>query len=130
LRVLEKFLYQKAKKIIVLLPHADDYITGLGIPAKKIVWVPNGVDFSRYGAMKRYGGGSPDNFSVVYLGGHTLSNGLDIVLRAAKMLQDEEKSNIKFIFVGDGAEKQNLIGLSRELELRNVEFRDQVPKTK
>jgi len=129
LRALEKFLYRKAEKIIVLLPHADDYITSLGIPRDKIVWIPNGVDLSRYEGLKKYDGGKPGSFSIMYLGGHTLSNGLDIVLQAARILQDEGKSNIKFIFVGDGAEKPNLIGLSRELGLHNVEFRDQVPKS-
>ena len=43
LRVLERFLYHRAKKIIVLLPNASEYITRLGIPDSKIVYIPNGI---------------------------------------------------------------------------------------
>ena len=128
LRRLEKFLYQKAEKIITLLPHADDYITSLGIPRGKITWIPNGVDLSRYEDIKPYDGGNSKHFTIMYLGGHSRYHSLDIALEAAKILQNEDKSNIRFAFVGDGAEKTNLIKLSQDLGLHNVEFRDPVPK--
>ena len=128
LRTLEKFLYKRAEKIIILLPHADDYITSLGIPRYKITWIPNGVDLSRYEELRQYDGGNAKSFTIMYLGGHTISNALETVLKAAKILQDEGKYNIRFVFVGDGTEKPKLMELSNDLCLRNVEFRDQVPK--
>ncbi len=48
MRQLEKYLYIKAKKIITLLPKASEYITKLGIPDEKIVWIPNGVDLKMF----------------------------------------------------------------------------------
>lgn len=128
LRRLEKFLYRKAEKIIVLLPHADDYITSLGISKDKIVWIPNGVDLSRYEGLKQYDGGISETFTLMYLGGHTISNALEIILKASKILQNEGRDNSRFVFVGEGTEKPNLIKLSKDLNLHNVEFRDQVPK--
>ena len=48
LQGLEKYLYRRAERIIVLLPNAGEYIAGLGIDTDKVVWIPNGVNLSRY----------------------------------------------------------------------------------
>lgn len=128
LRILEKFLYKKAEKIITLLPHADDYITILGISKDKIVWIPNGVDLSRYEGLEQYDGGISKPFIIMYLGIHAKYSGLEVVLEAAKILQSEGNSDIRFVFVGDGAEKPNLILCAKNMNLHNVEFRDLVPK--
>jgi len=54
--------------------------------------------------------------------------GLDVVLRAAKILQNREITDVRFVLVGAGQEKPNLVCLARELDLTNVEFREPVPK--
>ena len=128
MRGLEKFLFGKAKKIITLLPHIDNYIASLGIAKEKVTWIPNGVDLSRFEDIKPYEGGISEAFTIMYLGGHARYHGLEVILEAAKILQDEGKNNVRFVFVGDGAEKQNLIKLSKDLRLHNVEFRNAVPK--
>ena len=128
LRVLEKFLYRKAERIVVLMPHGDDYITNLGISGDRIVWIPSCVDLSRYDGIGQYDGGSSDTFTIMYLGRHGMANALEAILKAATLQQDEGESNVRFVFVGEGAEKPNLIELSGDLGLRNVEFRDPVPK--
>jgi glycosyltransferase involved in cell wall biosynthesis len=128
LRILEKFLYRKAERIIVSLPYADRYITSFGIPGDKIVCIPQCIDFSRYEGLAEYDGGNARMFTIMYLGGHTMANALDVVLKAARITQDEGMSNIRFVFVGDGSEKRNLIELSEVWQLQNVEFRAAVPK--
>ena len=128
LQALEKFLYRHAAKIITLLPLADKYITACGIPREKIVWIPNGVDLSRFEGLEPYVD-SRKGFSVLYLGAHGKANALDTVIQAAKILQDRGYCEIRFILVGDGPEKPRLMALTEELSLRNVEFRDPVPKT-
>lgn len=128
LRLMEKFLYKKAEKIITLLPYADKYITRLGIPKEKIICIPNGVDISRYENIKNYDGGKSIPFIIMYLGAHGKNNGLDIILKAANILQVKGMHNVRFIFVGDGPEKRALIEYATNLNLRNVEFCDHVPK--
>lgn len=128
LRLLEKFLYKKAEKIITLLPYANEYIAGLGISKDKIIWIPNGADLSRYETMKSYRGDKKENFIFMYLGIHSPYASLNVVLEAAEILQKEEKSNLKFVFVGEGSEKPNLIKFAQDKNLDNVEFRDMVPK--
>ena len=128
LQFLERFLYREAEWIISLLPLGHEYITSCGIPREKIVWIPNGVDLSRFEEVESLGS-SDHEFKVMYLGAHGQNDALDVLLQAAKIVQDRGFSDIGFILVGDGPEKARLIELAKESELRNVEFRDPVQKT-
>jgi len=48
LRMLERYLYRRADRIVVLMPEAWRYITRLsGVPKERIVWIPNGAAFRR-----------------------------------------------------------------------------------
>jgi glycosyltransferase involved in cell wall biosynthesis len=74
-------------------------------------------------------GASHEGFRVMYLGAHGQANALDVLIRAAKILQDRGYREIRFLLVGDGPEKPGLMALAKELGLRNVEFREPVPKS-
>ncbi len=126
LGIIEKFLYKRAKRIITLLPRASDYITSLGIPEDKIVYIPNGVDLDRFYSIKIQKE-NKQGLTVLYMGAMGKSNNLDIVLKSAEILH-KEYPDIKFIFVGDGYEKPNLIKMAEDKKLKNVEFKDPVPK--
>lgn len=128
LRILAKFLYGKAKAVITLLPHAGEYLTALGVSKEKVVWIPNGVDLSRYQEIKLYDGGDPKNFTIMYLGGHAKYHGLETVLEAADLLRGKGQMGVRFLFVGDGPEKPFLVHRAHEMGLENVEFHDLVPK--
>ncbi len=128
MRALEKFLYRKSEKIIMLWRHTEDYVSRLGISTDKIIWIPHGVDLSRYQDLIMYDGGHSRSFTIMYLGGLVAANALDVVLDAAKILQNEKKRHIRFVFVGDGTEKPRLVQRSRKMALDNVEFWDLVPK--
>ena len=128
LQALERFLYSHAEKIITLLPRADKYITACGVPREKIVWIPNGVDLSRFEGLEPYVA-SENGFRVLYLGAHGKANALDTVIQAARILRDRGYREIRFILVGDGPEKPRLMALAEEIRLHNVEFRGPVPKS-
>ncbi len=128
LQMLERFLYRRAERIITLLPLAHEYISGCGIPREKIVWIPNGVDLSKFAlATNTYD--SDEAFTVMYLGAHGQANALDVLLHAAKIVQDQSYQEIKFALIGDGPEKPRLMALAKELGLRNVDFREPVRKS-
>jgi glycosyltransferase involved in cell wall biosynthesis len=129
LRKLETFLYRKAETIISLQPFAHRYITTLGIPVEKIVFIPNGADLARYEGMQRYDGGSGEPFNIMYLGVHGRMNALDVILEAAGIIQSRGNRRIRFIFVGDGPTKGSLMKDAEKRALKNVEFRDPVPKS-
>jgi len=130
LRVLEKYLYRRAERIITLLPLAHEYIAACGVPQKRIVWLPNGVDLSRFDQISNPGtpGTGSDLFRVMYLGAHGRANALNVLLEAAKIIQDLNYSKIRIVLVGDGPEKPGLMDLSKKMGLTNTEFRDPVPK--
>jgi len=128
LQALERFLYRRAARIITLLARADKYITACGVPREKIVWIPNGVDLSRFEGLEPYVA-SENGFRVFYLGAHGKANALDTVIQAARILQDRGYRDIRFILVGDGPEKPRLMALAEEIRLHNVEFRGPVPKS-
>jgi len=133
LQFLERFLYHRAERIITLLPFAYRYMTACGIPQEKIVWIPNGVDLSRVGDSVVTALSKPDRpervFKVMYLGAHGQANALDVLIQAAKVIQDWGYSEIRFVLVGDGPEKPKLIALAKDLRLYNIEFRKSVPKS-
>jgi glycosyltransferase involved in cell wall biosynthesis len=126
LRKIEKFLCRKAEVIITLLPYAHEYITSFGIARNKIVWIPNGADLRRYRDIERYQGGNGHQFTIMYLGAHGRMNALDVILDAASLLK--QNANIRFVFVGDGPARNELIERAKSKSIENVEFRGSVPK--
>ncbi len=137
LRVLEKFLYQRASKIAVLMPKASDYITKLGIPSDKIVYIPNGVNpelFSNtdvkipqqldriISALK-----SSDKILVAYAGAHGIHDALDTIIEAARLLQDKRVDKVHFLLIGDGTEKARIVEKAQSWGLNNITFFQFVP---
>ncbi|MCO5273623.1 MAG: glycosyltransferase family 4 protein [Flavobacteriales bacterium] len=103
-------------------------------PHKKVLWVPNGVDFA---ALAEAGevpasdirtrlGIRPDDLLLAYAGilGH--AQGLHVVLEAAALLRD--RADIHFILMGDGPEKERLLELKQKLGAINVHFVDRMPR--
>ena len=126
----EKFMYEKAEKIIVLLPYAEEYIVSRGINSEKVFWLPNGVNLDRFDHAVPLEEGSEvaktfehcrGNFTVVYTGSHAISDGLDVILEAAELLQEEYK-DVHFILIGEGSEKSKLISKAQAMGLMNLSF--------
>jgi len=129
LGILERFLYKKADRIITLLPKSMDYIAALGINRKKLMWIPNGVDLKRFekNITDEIVPKKNKQFLITYTGAIGKANSLDIVIDAAELTGEKDK-NIKFLFVGDGPEKNKLIKMVKDKNLKNVEFKEPVPK--
>ncbi len=139
LRALEKLLYRRANRIVVLAPKASDYITRLGIPSSKIVYIPNGVNPELFSSPSAKlpdeleeiisGLKSKGKLLVGYTGAHGIANALDTIIEAAKLLQDEGGvDKIHFLLVGDGLEKERLVGKAERWGLNNVGFYQSIPK--
>jgi glycosyltransferase involved in cell wall biosynthesis len=125
---LERFLARRSSRVLTTLPNASAYYSQFGIPAEKVIWIPNGLELARYKELQPYDGVVSENVRLVYAGGHVQAFALDTILRAAK-IEQENGNRARFLFVGGGQEKPRLLELAHELELRNVEFRDPVPKS-
>ncbi len=127
LRHLEKWLYRRADRIVVLLPRASDYIVPLGVLADKIVWIPNGVELVGYPEPLQQP--LSDGFILMYFGAHGQANGLDCLLKAmAELKKMPEMAHVRLRMIGDGPLKPYLLDVVRDLDLDNVEFDAPVPK--
>ena len=126
-RALERWLYRRADRIVVLLPKAADYIVPLGIPAEKIVWIPNGVELTGYPAPNPPV--ARESFTLMYFGAHGQANGLENVLQAMAIIKSKPGMQyVRLKMIGDGPLKPSLQELANALELNSVEFCPPVPK--
>lgn len=130
LSALERFLYERASRIVVLAQGTEDQLVQRGIPKEKIAYVPNGPDpedftpsLSRSELRERFGF---NRFTAVYAGAHGPANGLDFALDAAGELAGSE---IDIVLVGGGIEKGRLMERAESEALDHVRFLEPVPKS-
>jgi len=128
LGILERFLYKKADKIITLLPKANDYIEKFGVDKDKIVWIPNGVDVNRFErSILNVERKKSTKFVAMYAGSIGKANNIPLVIEAAEILQDSFPQ-IKFLIIGDGAERKRMERLVEAKGLKNIEFQPATSK--
>ncbi|MBI4184332.1 MAG: glycosyltransferase family 4 protein [Proteobacteria bacterium] len=130
---LELFLYRRAAVVVALTDAFKHDIVGRGISAEKVAVVRNGVDLPRYSPRPRDQDlakewGLEDKFVVGYVGTHGMAHGLMNVIEAAAGLTAE--TNIAFLLVGAGAERDSLIAAARRRKLGNIVFMPAQPKAR
>lgn len=126
---LERFLYRGADRLVVNSPGFIEHVRSKG--GKCIELVPNGVDVAGFdpgadGRAFRQAHDLESKFVIMYAGAHGLSNDLGVAVEAASLLRD--RSDIAFVFVGDGKEKPALQTKAGSLGLENVIFLPPVTK--
>ncbi len=128
----ELFLYRQSASVAALTRAFKDNLVRRGIPPQKIAVVINGVDLDRYAPAPKdvdYARSldiDPTVFTIGYLGTHGMAHDLMNVVRAARLLQD--RPDIQFLMVGDGAERPMIMEEAARLGLRNIVFRGPQPK--
>ena len=131
-RVLDRIatsLYRDADRVMVLARGVARYLAERGVPEKKIVHVPNGVDVQAIApaaTARAEDASARAPFTLIYAGAHGPANGLDTVLDAAEILRSQPE--IRFLLVGDGPAKAQLREAAARRGLANVEFRAPVSK--
>jgi glycosyltransferase involved in cell wall biosynthesis len=131
---IEKYIYKKAKLINVLTPAFYETLnTKKNVSKEKLLMIPNAADFSLSEKLLnefdtnefRKKLGIDDRFVITYVGAHGVANHLQQILQAGKKLED---TNVLFLLIGQGMQKDKLIKLANEMEVKNVKFIDPVPK--
>jgi glycosyltransferase involved in cell wall biosynthesis len=128
---LEKVLYKKATIITGQTKGIVDDIKKR-YPITNPYWLPNGVDLSFFTPNSTNSTWREDNnyndkdILFLYAGiiGH--AQGLEVILNAAKLTQNK---SVKYILIGDGPVKKELLKLKEELALNNVVFYDSISKS-
>ena len=127
----ELFLYRRARRVVTVTRSFRDHIAARGIDPARIGVVTNGVDLTRFSPGPRDAElarslGLEGKCVVLYLGAHGISHGLARILDAAEHLHD--LPDVRFVFVGEGGEKDGLVAEARRRRLSNVLFHPGVEK--
>ena len=135
IRLFEKLeirLYKNADKIIVVTDSFKNKIIEKGIPSSKIFVHKNGANLNLYKPIEKNKQLESELHLVgkkvfAYIGTHGMAHGLDFILNSIKKIQ-KTHPEIHFLFIGDGAEKNNLLKQKEELKLSNVTMLSSVSK--
>ena len=132
----EREAYSGADKVVSLFPDAYKHMLEHGLQSReKFVYLPNGIVTGDWedaekapeehtkliGDLKKQG-----RFVVMYLGGHAISNALDVLLDGAALT--EKDNNAAYVLVGKGVEKDRLMERAAKENLSNVFFLPPVSK--
>jgi colanic acid biosynthesis glycosyl transferase WcaI len=131
---LEKFCYQKAWLITGQSKSILSDIKGR-FPKQITHHLSNGVDVKKFGPecatvdarAKLVGNASGAQCVALYAGLHGLAQGLDQVLETADRMKGD--LDLRFVLLGDGPEKSQLVEEATSRKLTNVRFLDPVPST-
>jgi colanic acid biosynthesis glycosyl transferase WcaI len=125
LKKMEGYVYRRAARISVISEGFRRNLLAKGVPDGKISVIPNFVDteFVTPLPKQNYFSGKhalEDKFVVLFAGNMGFSQGLEVVLNTAKLLEGNEE--IRFLMVGNGAARDAAVNYCESAKLRNVEF--------
>jgi len=125
----ERWLSNRFDRVSTISGRMLDRLRRKGIPEDKIVFFPNWVDhdfiypLGRPGAYRAQLNIPNDKILLLYSGNMGEKQGLEMVVEAARMLQDDPR--YIFLFCGKGAVRDRLEAEARGL--KNVSFMDLQP---
>ena len=122
LEALERWVYRSAAGIVVNTLTFHDHITTCGVAGDSIELVYNGIDPAMFkprpknlALLARHG--LADRFTVAYVGTLGLAHGLTLLVDVAERLA--ARSEIQFVLIGDGADREKLESEVARRGLRN-----------
>jgi len=133
LEKVERWMYRRAQQIIAVGEGYQQKLVERGVPADKIEIITNGVDRSIFAPRDpdaemraRYGWSGKKTFA--YIGTVGMAAGLDVVLRAARILRERGRDDVHFVIVGDGAERKALERRAADVAGGMITFTGLLPK--
>lgn len=131
--ILEKVSYKSADALIGLSPGIKRGIERHDINPDNVAMIPNGCDLQIFGSNEHKwqpDGVNDDDLLAVFTGTHGIANGLDAVINAAAELKARKVDNIKFVLIGRGIKKKELLEAAEKQLLDNIVFLEPVDKEK
>ncbi|NIA15454.1 MAG: glycosyltransferase [Nitrospiraceae bacterium] len=122
---IEMFLYRRAKAVVTVAGASRQSLIDRGVDEAKCFTIENGIreDLFKPGERDnevRAEYGWDGKFVAMYIGAHGVSQGLFTLLEAAERLADLD--DVRFVFVGDGADKPAMQQWVAERGLIHVDF--------
>lgn len=128
---IEDRAYKKADYVFSNLYNAVEHMRSRGLDIHKFHWIPNGVSLEEVSQKQELSSETlaqlPQNkFIVGYTGTIGVANAIDDLIEAARILSNN--TQLHFVLVGSGKEKENLVQKVGSLGLQNITFIDAIPK--
>lgn len=127
-RRLEKYAYNHAARIVALSPGMADGVFRAGYDKNCIDIIPNSSDLaffkSNQDAKDRFLAARPELVGgpiVLYPGALGKINGVGYLARLAALVKNK-RPDIRFVVIGDGAERDEIVSLAQELGVFGVNF--------
>ncbi len=132
---LERRMYAAATRIVTVGDGYRRKLAERGVAPERVDLVPNGVDLGMFrsgadGSSVRREFGLGDAFVCAYVGTIGMGCGLDVALRAGRLLRERGREDVRFLLVGDGAIRERLEREAREAGLANVVFTGRLDKAR
>jgi glycosyltransferase involved in cell wall biosynthesis len=121
-KLVDRLSLRSAQCVIADTPeHAELYASLGGIARDRIgvVWV--GADDTVFRPRPDI---EPNAKRVLFYGTYIKLHGIDVIVRAAKLLENE---GVEFRFIGTGQERAGIERLIEELDVSNIQLTDRVP---
>lgn len=128
--------YREADGVIFSFQGGRDYIkdkgwskeTGGDVDTRNIGYLNNGVDLEaidkqRMEFVLKDPDLETDQFKAVYLGSISAFNGLDILVEAAKRLQERGEERVAILVYGCGNQEERLKKMALDYGLKNIKFK-------
>lgn len=128
LRNFERKIYEQSEHVVALSPGMKDGVIAAGTPESKVSMIPNMSKPDEFYPHKpnmevaKEFDINVNEFNIIHFGSMGVANGLDYIIETAKICQNQELKDVKFIFMGDGATLPLLKKKVEEYGLRNVKF--------
>lgn len=123
----QRYVYKKADRIVCISDDMKAFIASKGVPEEKISVIYNwgytdeivDISWEENEFVKKFDL-KKDLFYAIYAGNIGRMQNVELVLKAAEKLQNEQK--IKFLIIGAGAREEQIKQMAEEMNLLNVEF--------
>jgi len=121
----EAWLTYEAWKVICCSNYMVSHVRwAFGLPEDKLIMIPNGVNTNVYESLENEDCGSsrarfalPEEKIVLYVGRLVYEKGIHVLINAVPKVL--EKVNAKFIIVGSGYMKEQLLNIVRSMKLEH-----------
>lgn len=128
---IEDRAYKKADYVFSNLYNAVEHMQTRGLDSSKFHWIPNGVSLEEVSQKQplhpeTFAQLPKNKFIIGYTGTIGVANAIDDLIESAKILSNN--TDLHFVLVGSGKEKEGLIQKVESLGLKNITFIDSIPK--
>ncbi len=130
----ENYAYKNCDKVVSILPKTKEHAVKHGLSPEKWYHIPNGIVVDKWNKELEI----PQEYSEIinkqikkghqligYTGSHGVANALDCIINAMEILKNHD---ISLFLIGNGPAKNDLINLSKRLDLKNVFFLNSIDK--